>query len=63
MIDERKNQSDESNSQDRPWEDNSLSKSERRMYILGALRAGLLVALAYIIGLGLLIALLIWLWT
>ena len=29
-------------SEDRPWEDTSMTKSERRMYILGALKAVLL---------------------
>ena len=32
-------------SEDRPWEDTSMTKSERRMYILGALKAVLLIAL------------------
>lgn len=50
--------------QARPWEDQStLSKEERRLYILGAVKAGLLIALFFIVGLGLLILLLLFLWT
>ncbi|MDO4331099.1 MAG: hypothetical protein Q4C58_00235 [Eubacteriales bacterium] len=48
----------------RPWEENaSLNKDERRMYILGALKAALLIGLAFVVGLGLLVALLLFLWT
>lgn len=50
-------------SEDRSWEDSALSGRERRMYIWGALRAGLLIALVYIAGFGLLIGLLLWLWS
>jgi hypothetical protein len=46
----------------RPWEDTSLSGKERWMYALGALKAGLMIGLAYIIGLGLIIVLLVVLW-
>ncbi len=45
---------------DRPWEDHSFSKSERRAAIRGALSAALLIGLAYIVGLGLLIAILLY---
>lgn len=44
---------------DRPWEDHSLSKSERRWAILGALKASLMIGGAYIIGLGIIILLLV----
>ena len=46
---------------DRPWEaqKDQFSKSERRMAILGALKAALLIGSAYIVGLGLLIWLLV----
>lgn len=48
----------------RPWEENaSLNKEERRMYIWGALKAALLIGLAFVAGLGLLVALLLFLWT
>ena len=50
-------------SEDRPWEDTSMTKSERRMYMLGALKAVLLIALVYIVGLGGLIAGLIAWWS
>ena len=43
-----------------PWEDNSFSRSERRAAIRGALSASLLIGLAYIVGLGLLIAILLY---
>lgn len=51
--------------EDRPWEKERdlMSKEDRRMYILGALKAALLIALAFIVGLGACIALLIWLWS
>ncbi len=39
-----------------------FSREEQRMAVLGALKATLLVALPFILGLGLLILLLIWLW-
>ena len=46
---------------DRPWEarKDQFSRSERRMAILGALKAALLIGSAYIVGLGLLIWLLV----
>ena len=49
---------------DRPWEEEQdlLSKEDRRLYILGALKAALLIALVFIVGLGLAIALLVLLW-
>ena len=47
---------------DRPWEDGGLSRRERLMCVLGAMKATMLIALAYIVGLGLVIALLLALW-
>ena len=46
---------------DRPWEAQKdlFSRSERRMAILGALKAALLIGSAYIVGLGLLIWLMV----
>ena len=41
--------------QERPWEDHSLSRSERWAAVLGAWKAAILIALAYIIGLGLVV--------
>lgn len=38
------------------------SKRERRMYIMGALRAALLIALVFILGLGLITALMLFIW-
>ena len=45
---------------DRPWESSGLSGSERRSAVRGALSAALLIALAYIVGLGALIAILLY---
>ena len=42
---------------DRPWETSELSPEERRWYILGALKASMLIALAFIGGLGLIVLL------
>lgn len=43
---------------DRPWDTSSeLSPEERRWYILGALKAAMLIALAFIAGLGLIVLL------
>lgn len=47
---------------DRPWEDHSLSREEGRMYVFGALKAALLIALAFIGGLALVTAFLLWIW-
>ena len=49
---------------DRPWEQSEqFSKQERRWYALGALKAALLIAMAFIIGLGLAILIMILLWS
>lgn len=45
---------------ERPWEDTGLSKEEQMWYMLGAVKAALLIALAFIGGLGL-VVLLFWL--
>ena len=52
---------EQSNLTDRPWEaqKDQFSRSERRMAILGALKAALLIGSAYIVGLGLLIWLMV----
>lgn len=41
----------------RPWEETGLSKEEQLWYMLGALKAALLIALAFIGGLGLIVLL------
>ena len=46
---------------ERPWEDSGYNRSERRSAVLGALSASLLIALAYIVGLGALVAILLFL--
>lgn len=45
---------------ERPWEESGYNKSERRAAIRGALSAALLIGLAYIVGLGILIAILLY---
>lgn len=44
-----------------PWQ-SSLTPEERRISIMAAIHASLLVAFVYIIGLGAVILLLLWLW-
>lgn len=44
----------------RSREDSGMTRKERRMYVLGAMKAAMRIGLAYILGL--LIALLLWLW-
>ena len=39
-----------------------LSGEERRWYIFGAIRAGLMIGAAYVVGLGALIVFLLWVW-
>ena len=58
---EPEREGDRSGTADRPWEaqKDQFSKSERRMAILGALKAALLIGAAYIVGLGLLIWLMV----
>ena len=58
---EPEREGDQSGTADRPWEaqKDQFSKSERRMAILGALKAAMLIGAAYIIGLGLLIWLMV----
>ena len=54
---------DETPENDRPWDQSGrFSKQESRWYALGALRAALLIGLAFIVGLGLTILLMILLW-
>lgn len=49
--------------QERPWEDNSLTAKERLMYVLGAMKATMLIALAYLAGLAAIVWLLLKLWS
>ena len=50
--------------QKRPWENESeFTPGERRMYMLGALKAALLIALAFIVGLGAAVWIMIQVWT
>lgn len=44
------------------WEQAPISREERRMYILGALKAALLIAFAFIGGLGIVILLMVLFW-
>lgn len=43
--------------EERPWEEHEFTPEERRWYILGAIKAGLLIALAFGVGLGLIVLL------
>ena len=44
----------------RPWESNGVSRETRSGVIWGALSAALLIGLAFIVGLGIVIALICW---
>lgn len=46
----------------RPWEQSEPSRTERLMAVLGALKAGLLIGLAYAVGLGAVILLMLFFW-
>ena len=49
---------------ERPWENESeFTPKERGMYVLGALKAAILIALAFIVGLGAAVWLMIQVWT
>lgn len=49
---------------DRPWEQpDVLTPQERRMYALGALKAALFIGLAFIVGLGAVILVMLLIWT
>lgn len=53
----------EQTKEDRPWESTEMSREDRRAYLWAALKAGLLIGLVYLVGLGLVTVLLLWLWT
>ena len=50
------------NDDDRPWE-SSFTPEERRSTVLAALKAALLIAFAFIVGLGLVVLFLLWIWS
>ena len=55
---------DEQTMEERSWGyESEFTPGERRMYMLGALKAALLIALAFIAGLGAAVWLMIQLWT
>lgn len=57
-------ESEEQTVKERPWENESeFTPQERRMYVLGALKAALLIALAFIVGLGAAVWIMIQVWT
>ena len=57
-------ESEEQNVKERYWENESeFTPQERRMYVLGALKAALLIALAFIVGLGAAVWLMLLAWT
>ncbi len=45
-----------------PYAEDEMTREERRWYIFGAMKASLLIGLAYVVGLGLLILLMVSLW-
>ena len=47
----------------RPWETGGVSRETRKGFIWGALSAALLIALAFIVGLGLVIGLIVLIYT
>jgi len=47
----------------KPWESNEMSSDDRRVYIFAALRAALMIAAVFIVGLGIGIWLLLRLWS
>ncbi len=51
--------------EERGWreEGQALTPQERRIYIFAALKAALLIALAFIAGLGLAVWIMLWIWT
>lgn len=57
-------ESEEQNVKERYWENESeFTPQERRMYALGALKAALLIAFAFIAGLGAAVWLMLLVWT
>lgn len=62
LVPENKPEEDAQSRPRRPWEDDSLTKEERRMYVLGAMKAALLIGMVYLVGGGVLIALLLAWW-
>ena len=56
------NSSAQPENSDHPWEDSEMSRKERLMCVLGAMKATMLITFAYLIGLGLVIFLLLLLW-
>lgn len=49
--------------QKNPYQDDSLTPKERRLYILGALKAALLIGFVYIAGLAAVVGLLLLIWS
>lgn len=57
---DKKNAAKETDTESRPWEKNRISRETQKGVIWGALSASLLIALAFIVGLGIVIALFCW---
>ncbi len=62
MHKKKENRQPEPEREERPWEKSDLTASEKWMYTLGALKAALLIGLAYVVGLGLLVGGLLLIW-
>lgn len=62
LLPERRRERPQERKPGRPWENSDYTPKERRMYALGALKAALLIGIAYLAGLALVIFLLLQLW-
>ena len=51
----KEEQNENANQSDKPWEDNSFSKKERKSFIFGALGAGLLIGAVFALAFALII--------
>ena len=49
-LDKKKSENPENTDEEKPWEDNSFSKKERRSFIFGSLGAAFVVGLVFLIG-------------
>lgn len=58
-----RNRQNRENGKARPWEDNSLTLKERLSLVLGAMKATMFIAFAYLIGLAAVVWLLLKLWS
>ena len=64
-VSKRREMSEPSQERRYPWEEEAepFTREERRLYVFAALKASLLIAAVFIVGLGLAILAMIWMWT